>query len=181
MTDLRRQRSSRSSSASSRSRSRRRRRASGIPNGSQQRLTLVFDTETTTDVRQELRFGIAQVYSNGRLLRTMLVTGDLSPKERETASMWAAAHKAKVLTVSEFVTQEFLPLTVDGRAVVVGFNLPFDLARIAADWEPKRKVAGKRAWTLSLHSPVEPQMGFRSEGTGRARPFGHVLHLVHRD
>ena len=128
--------------------------------GPNDRLTLVFDTETTTDVRQELRFGIAQVYSNGRLLRTMLVTGDLSPKERETASMWAAAHKAKVLTVSEFVTQEFLPLTVDGRAVVVGFNLPFDLARIAADWEPKRKVAGKRAWTLSLIPRSNPKWAF---------------------
>jgi hypothetical protein len=118
--------------------------------GPNDRLTLVFDTETTTDTRQELRFGIAQLYANGRLTRTLVFTGELTAKEQATVSTWAVEHNATILTVSEFVTQEFLPLAHAGRAVVVGFNLPFDLARIAAEWEPKRKVAGKRAWTLSL-------------------------------
>ena len=118
--------------------------------GPNDRLTLVFDTETTTDTRQELRFGIAQLYASGRLTRTMVFTGQLTPKEQATVATWAAAHRASALTLPEFVSKEFLPLAVDGRAVVVGFNLPFDLARIAAEWEPKRKVGGKRAWTLSL-------------------------------
>lgn|GEM_PF-6590669 len=118
--------------------------------GPNDRLTLVFDTETTTDNRQELRFGIAQIYANGRLARTMVFTGEVTAKERETISNWAAGHKATVLPLFEFVTKEFLPIAVGQRAVVVGFNLPFDLARIAAEWEPKRKIAGKRAWTLSL-------------------------------
>jgi len=124
------------------------------------RLTFVFDTETTTDVRQELRFGIAQLYSNGRLTQTWIFTGAVTSKEWGSILHWAAEHKASVSTLQEFVTHEFLPLAVDGRAVVVGFNLPFDLARIAAGWEPKRKVAGKRAWTLSLIPRSNPKWAF---------------------
>jgi hypothetical protein len=128
--------------------------------GPNDRLTLVFDTETTTDTRQELRFGIAQLYANGRLARTMVFTGEVTAKERQTISTWAAGHSAPVLTLFEFVTKEFLPLAVGQRAVVVGFNLPFDLARIAAEWEPKRKVAGKRAWTLSLIPRSNPRWAY---------------------
>jgi hypothetical protein len=128
--------------------------------GPNDRLTLVFDTETKTDTHQELRFGIAQLYSNGRLTQTWVFTGEVTPKERATISAWAAAHKAPVLTLSEFVTKEFLPLAVGQRAVVVGFNLPFDLARIAAEWEPKRKIGGKRAWTLSLIPRSNPRWAY---------------------
>jgi hypothetical protein len=128
--------------------------------GPNDRLTLVFDTETTTDARQELRFGIAQFYSNARLVRIMVFTGEVTLKEQETISRWAAAHNASVQNVFEFVTQEFLPLAVTSRAVVVGFNLPFDLARIAAEWEPKRKIGGKRAWTLSLIPRSNPKWAF---------------------
>ena len=56
--------------------------------GPNDRLTLVFDTETTTDTRQELRFGIAQLYANGRLARTMVFTGEVTAKERQTISTW---------------------------------------------------------------------------------------------
>jgi hypothetical protein len=128
--------------------------------GPNDRLTLVFDTETKTDERQELRFGIAQVYANGRLTQTIVFTGELTAREQATVSTWATAHKAQVQTVFEFVSKEFLPLAVAGRAVVVGFNLPFDLARIAAEWEPKRKVGGKRAWTLSLIQRANPRWAY---------------------
>lgn len=113
-------------------------------------LTLILDTETTPDTQQALRFGIAQLYSNGRLSRTFVFTGKLTPSERATLSTWAEAHKASVSTVEEFVAREFLPLAVDRRAVVVGFNLPFDLSRIAVDSEPKVKVRNQPAWKLLL-------------------------------
>ena len=135
-----------------------RKQSSGPPPND--RLTLVFDSETTTDVRQELRFGIAQVYSNGRLTRTVVVTGEVTPNERQTISKWAATMNVPVLTIFEFVPQEFLPLTVESRAVAVGFNLPFDLTRLAAEWEPKRKVSRKRAWTLSLIPRSNPKWAF---------------------
>jgi hypothetical protein len=129
----------------------------GNPND---RLTLVLDTETTTDTRQELRFGIAQVYANDRLTRVMVFTGEVTPKEADTISRWTAEHDAALLTVQEFVSREFLPLALDARAVVVGFNLPFDLSRIAADWEPKRKVRRKTAWILSLIPRNNPKWAY---------------------
>lgn len=124
------------------------------------RLTLVFDTETTTDTRQALRFGIAQVYSGARLTRTLVFTGELTPREHLAALRWATDHRAQILTVDQFVTTEFLPLALESRAVVVGFNLPFDLSRIAAEWEPKRKVRNKTAWTLCLIPRSNPKWAF---------------------
>lgn len=123
-------------------------------------LTLVLDTETATDTQQELRFGIAQLYSNGRLSRTFVFTGKLTPSERATLSTWAEARKGSVSTVEEFVAREFLPLAVDRRAVVVGFNLPFDLSRIAADSEPKVKVRNQPAWKLLLIPRSNPKCAY---------------------
>jgi hypothetical protein len=124
------------------------------------RLTLVFDTETTTDTKQELRFGVAQVYADGRLTRTIVLTGQVTGTEARTISAWAETHQAEVLPVERFVSEVFLPLAVDMRAVIVGFNLPFDLSRMAADWEPKRRIAGKDAWTLWLLPRSNPKAAY---------------------
>jgi hypothetical protein len=121
------------------------------------RLALVFDMETFSDARQEPRFGIAQLYSGTRLVRTMLIAGELALREREAAKRWAEEHRAKVLTIPEFVSTEFLPLADAQRANVVGFNLPFDLSRIAADFEPKRKTRRATAWKLSLIPRSNPK------------------------
>ncbi len=124
------------------------------------RLTLVFDTETTTDMKQELRFGVAQVYADGRLTRTIVLTGQVTGTEARTISAWAETHRAEVLPLERFVAEVFLPLAVDMRAVVVGFNLPFDLSRIAADWQPKKKIAGKDAWTLWMVPRSNPRSAY---------------------
>ncbi|MGI0132813.1 MAG: hypothetical protein ACREDK_06970 [Thermoplasmata archaeon] len=124
------------------------------------RLTLVFDTETKTNVHQELRFGIAQVYSNGRLLETFLFTGEVTPKEETAISEWAKEHRATVLPVQTFVSREFLPRVLGMKAVVVGFNLPFDLSRIAADWRPKKKGRGKPWWTLLMVPESNPKFAY---------------------
>ena len=123
-------------------------------------LTLVLDTETTTDTQQELRFGIAQVYADDRLTRTILFKGQVGEAEERTISAWAETHRAEVLTVERFVSEVFLPLAVAMQAVVIGFNLPFDLSRIAADWEPKVKIAGKDAWTLWLLPRSNPKAAY---------------------
>ena len=124
------------------------------------RLTLVLDTETTTDTRQELRFGVAQVYADDRLTRLVVFTGQIGDPEARTISDWADAHHAEVLTVEQFLSEVFLPLAVDMRAVVVGFNLAFDLSRIAADWEPRKRIAGKDAWTLWFLPRSNPRAAY---------------------
>ncbi|EQD54617.1 hypothetical protein B1B_09606, partial [mine drainage metagenome] len=94
-------------------------------------LTLVFDTETTTDYQQDLRFGVARVYALGNLTRTVVFYGEVTDEERETISAWAKESGYDAMPREEFVKSVFLPLALDQRAVVVGFNLPFDLSRLA--------------------------------------------------
>ena len=53
------------------------------------RLTVVLDTETTTDTKQELRFGVAQVYADDRLTRLIVFTGQVTKSEARTISTWA--------------------------------------------------------------------------------------------
>ena len=113
-------------------------------------LWLVFDTETTTDFRQDLRFGIARVYAFGNLTRTVVFHDQVTETERETICQWAKARAADAMDREAFVKNVFLPLALDQRAVVVGFNLPFDLSRLAVDFAPKRNVKSTEAWTLRL-------------------------------
>ena len=130
------------------------------PDRPNDRLTLVLDTETTTDTKQELRFGVAQVYADDSLTRLIVFIGQVTEAEAQTISSWAEAHRAEVLTVEKFVAEVFLPLTINMRAVVVGFNLAFDLSRVTADWEPKVKIAGKDAWTLWLLPRSNPRAAY---------------------
>jgi hypothetical protein len=109
---------------------------------------LVFDTETTTDLWQNLRFGIAREYALGHLCRTIAFTGLVTEIEEGKIAEWAKVNHAEVFTVDQFVREIFLPIALDMRAAVVGFNLPFDLARLAIYWEPNDRPGGKEHWTL---------------------------------
>jgi hypothetical protein len=125
-------------------------------------LWLVFDTETTTDYRQDLRFGVAQVFAFGNLTRTVVFyePATTTEKERETITEYTRAHGFDPMPREDFVRKVFLPLALDQRAVVVGFNLPFDLSRLAVDFAPKRNVRATEAWTLRLLPPGHPGFPF---------------------
>lgn len=128
-------------------------------------LWLVLDTETTTDHRQELRFGIARLHADGRAYRTIVFTREVSQREAAVTSEWAKSRGADIMTVERFIEEVFLPVAFDMRAEVIGYNLPFDLANIAADWEPKTKGGDKDTWTLWL----APRDGPRGAHTPRIR------------
>jgi hypothetical protein len=125
-------------------------------------LWLVFDTETTTDYRQNLRFGVAQIYAFGNLTRTVVFyePTTTTEKERETITEYTRAHGFDSMSREDFVREVFLPLALDQRVVVVGFNLPFDLSRLAVDFSPKRNVKSTEAWTLRLLPPNHPSFPY---------------------
>ena len=123
-------------------------------------LWLVFDTETTTNFRQELRFGVARVYAFGNLTQTVVFYEKVSEAERETISRYARERGFDSMPREQFVPSVFLPLALDQRAVVVGFNLPFDLSRLAVDFAPKRNVKATEAWTLRLVDKTNPKFAF---------------------
>ena len=95
--------------------------------------TLIFDTETTTDSAQQLRFGAYQVRRAGQLREAGLFYDSQSLDATELASLeaYAANRGFVVRTAEEFVEEVFFVYAYDLRGTCVGFNLPFDLSRIA--------------------------------------------------
>jgi hypothetical protein len=96
---------------------------------------LIFDTETSTDAAQSLRFGTYQV----REMETLFESGIfyqpemLSKGEIKTLMAYGAAHRLKVINVREFIDDVFYKFGYHCRATIVGFNLPFDISRLASE------------------------------------------------
>jgi len=141
------------------------------------RAMLVFDTETRTDATQRLTFGCFRFIVDGRCLREALFHApDLTNAELVVLSKYAASHSATtqdggrkvldLLTVDEFLN-ELYRAGYKGRCLIVGFNLPFDLSRIAFDVAPTRgKFAG--GFSLGIWSYVD-QNGRRKRNSFRPR------------
>ncbi|HEY1681775.1 MAG TPA: hypothetical protein VGF98_09085 [Candidatus Tumulicola sp.] len=93
---------------------------------------LVFDTETTTDTAQRLLFGFFRLYIHDGLAEEALIVSDvLDQSEMECVTEYAARCGLKMYSREQFVEQIFYPEVYLRGAVCVGFNLPFDLSRIA--------------------------------------------------
>ncbi len=125
---------------------------------------LVIDTETRTDETQRLTFGSYRFFEKGLCTREGLFYGeDLPATDRAVLEEYAATHKAEtsrkrraklqLLTRSEFADQ-FFEDVYRGRCLLVGFNLPFDLSRIARDFGNARgRFAG--GFSLGLWSYLD--------------------------
>jgi hypothetical protein len=102
--------------------------------------TLVFDTETTTDPSQRLRFGCYQLRKGQALDEAGLFFDPeaLSEAEQRTLEAFAAANRLRCMTTALFVEDVFFRRGYELRATIVGFNLPFDISRLALGWAPAR-------------------------------------------
>jgi hypothetical protein len=109
--------------------------------------TLIFDTETTTDPSQRLRFGTYQLRRQGYLqergvfyepeaLTGANIATICSVIDKERAQ--AVDERIFIMTRAEFVQNVFLDKAYALGAVIVGFNLPFDLSRLAIDHRSAR-------------------------------------------
>jgi hypothetical protein len=100
---------------------------------------LVFDTETTPDESQQLRFGTYQLLKRGKLIEKGLFYGKVEPRELDILKAEAPKHGcAEPVSVFDFVHKRFLPTAFKAGGLVVGFNLPFDLSRLATSHEAAR-------------------------------------------
>jgi hypothetical protein len=104
---------------------------------------LVWDTETRTDVTQRLTFGSYRFVEDGVcLVENLFRADDLSEAEQRALTQYVRTERADVddggdaalglLSVPEFL-KRFYHLAYRGRVLVVAFNAPFDLSRIAHD------------------------------------------------
>ena len=94
---------------------------------------IVFDTETTTAADQALRFGIYQVRNGGQLHEAGIFYDAfaVSATELDVVVRHAQANGLKLVTLDEFVDLILYKIGYQLRAAIVGFNLPFDISRIA--------------------------------------------------
>lgn len=103
--------------------------------------TLVFDTETNTDAAQALRFGVYQLYNSDKLNEAGIFFDAeiLNCADRSLLKVYASAHGLRLMTKAQFIDDVFYGIAYDLRAAIVGFNLPYDLARIRCSiWSSPR-------------------------------------------
>jgi len=119
---------------------------------------LVFDCETRTTPDQQLRFGTFQLRYRGHIIERgafydpTLDETDLATLGREVANERPSADGERIvlLTRQEFVERVFFNSAYYIGAQIVGFNLPFDLSRLAIEHtHSKRSMKG--GFSLILH------------------------------
>ncbi|MGA8575271.1 MAG: hypothetical protein WB609_06200 [Candidatus Cybelea sp.] len=93
---------------------------------------LVVDVETTIDAAQRLLFGCFRLYEHDRLVLEGLIVADvLDYEQMTTLAEYAARCRLPIYSRERFVEEVFYPEVYVRGTLCVGFNLPFDLARIA--------------------------------------------------
>jgi hypothetical protein len=109
---------------------------------------LIFDTETTTDAVQRLRLGAFQLLKAGRLRRQGLFfdpePNAVTEEEAEALRTESRRLNLDLLHVREFIEDVLFKAIYETGGTVVGFNLPFDLSRLASDWKSARRSTDKR-------------------------------------
>jgi len=136
--------------------SKRRKRQRKVPTGWSSHVLLV-DTETTTDPTQRLLFGSYQWarWIDGELvlLEEGLFAADELPERDPTGYAvlrdYAIDNGLKFYSRRDFLHGPFWDVAHETRATVVGFNLPFDLSRLAVSWsEARGQDRGAFSFTL---------------------------------
>lgn len=158
---------------------------------------VIFDTETTIDTQQKLTFGVYrlcelvdgkyQCSEEGLFYDDNLVNG-----QRKILDAYVLGELADVEVASfppklnlkfyprwRFVEKVLMKAIRDGR-MVVGFNLPFDLSRLAVGWTEARKGG----WSLILSERRSRKTGKREPNPNRPRiridaPFISLLRSEH--
>jgi hypothetical protein len=131
---------------------------------------LVFDCESRTTADQTLTFGFWRFCEVRNQSNVALEEGivhddyELSATEFDLLCQYARATKPdttddgcarmRLYSRPKFI-EEVLGMAIQARALITGFNLPFDLSRIAVDWNP----AQNGGWTLIMKQWRNPETG----------------------
>src|SRR5215831_18492693 len=114
--------------------------------------TVIFDTETTTDPSQALRFGTYQVRDGNKPHEAGIFCdrAAVTKHEFDTITTYAKNHGLALLDRETFVNMVLYRYGYELRGTIVGFNLPFDVSRIAIKHAPARTdMRGGFSFTLS--------------------------------
>lgn len=123
---------------------------------------LVLDTETTSDQYQNLMFGSCGIWVYDKLDKFYLFYGDgLKEHEIKIIQEFGSSHGYVVLSRKEFAEKIFYNYIFRARAKCVGFNLPFDLSRLAIYFTESRKQKNGFSFKL-LENPYNPNLVIKS-------------------
>jgi hypothetical protein len=115
-------------------------------------LVFVFDTETTIDQYQNLKFGSYGIWQNDELYEFgLFYDSNLDNTDVKTLSDYADKKHIKLITKNQFLDL-FIDYVYKRRAICVGFNLPFDISRIALDYGISRR--DNNAFSFKLFDSV---------------------------
>ena len=114
--------------------------------------TLAFDTETTVDASQRLRIGAYQFRKGDELDEAGIFYDPAAVSDEELVLLRQLCDEqwTKLRTVSEFVDEVLFARAYDLRASIVGFNLPFDISRLAIKHGSARGKAMRGGFTFKL-------------------------------
>jgi hypothetical protein len=115
-------------------------------------LTLTFDTETHVDAAQHLRFGTYQMRDGDSLDEEGLFFDDttLPNSDQGNLRQYGAKHELIVRPLDDFIASIFYGFAYDLGATIVGFNLPFDISRIALGHSPAKSHFMKGGFSFVL-------------------------------
>lgn len=102
---------------------------------------IVFDTETTVDLRQRCRVGLYRIYERERLDEERFFYDPATLSLTEIECLRSHSRRLGIeppITLAEFRLEVLLKRGYATGAKIIGFNLPFDLARVALDAAPAR-------------------------------------------
>ena len=151
---------------------------------------LVIDCETSTDERQSLTFGFyryCRADANGMYVcvaEGIFHADELRETDREAMSILEHyvdtveaqtpkdyRHRLRLLSRSEFMRQVFWRATLNPQngasALIVGFNLPFDLSRLAVECSKARPHS--EGWSLVMPQDEDPKTGLLRSDPFRQR------------
>ncbi len=144
----------------------------------------VFRTVSRKDATQKLMSGCYRLIVAGRCLEEGLFYDDNLPKkDRRVLEDYVATHRAdtvaegirqlRLLTCSQFVV-ELYKYAYKARCLLVGYDLPFELSRLAVDFSPARgRFAG--GFSLGLWSYTDRR------GRKRANPYRPRIRIKYID
>ena len=101
---------------------------------------MIFDTETRIDPSQALRVGFYQLRHNGELREEGAFYDPAGLDETETSDLraYCEANGLRLRNLAAFNEHVFVEYGYGLNATITGFNLPFDISRIAIHHGPAR-------------------------------------------
>lgn len=138
---------------------------------------MVFDTETTTDHYQNLNIGYFKVYHSGYFQHDGLFYDPLMLDEKEILILKAYAENDGIplYEIDEFVDGVFYREVFEGRALCIGFNLAFDISRLAVNVGQSRKK-NRGGFTLHLSTRQwNPPIIIKKLGSTHTMKFSTIV------